>query len=137
MKDRTNEEFKETIDAINKHYGTTSGRSLLRSSGNIGKDKIMAGNGVAVDNEVFRETIEVGANIKPIQPDLPVVNPSISVTASAPSVNLGGLPGTVTPAIVGIPTITAPVVAVPVAPAGVSVTVTTPAAVDKITVTAP
>ena len=137
MKDRTNEEFKETIDAINKHYGTTSGRSLFRSSGNIGKDKIMAGNGVAVDNEVFRETIEVGANIKPIQPDLPVVNPSISVNASAPSVNLGALPGTVTPTIVGIPTITAPVVAVPVAPAGVSVSVTTPSAVAAISVTAP
>ncbi len=65
---------------------------------------------VAVDTEVFREEIEVGANIKPIQPDLPVVNPSIFRTASAPTVNLGILPGTVTPTIVGIPTVTAPVV---------------------------
>ena len=137
MKDRTDKEFAETIDAINKHYGTKSGRSLLRSSGNIGKDKIMSGNGVAVDNEVFREEIEVGANIKPIQPDLPVVNPNISVSASAPTVNLGILPGTVTPTIVGIPTVTAPVVIPPTAPAGVSVSVTTPAAVDKVTVTAP
>ncbi len=93
---------------------------------NIGKDKIMAGNGVAVDNEVFREEIEVGANIKPIHPDLPVVNPSVSVSVSAPTVNLGALPGTVSPTIVGIPTITAPVVAVPTAPAGVSVSVTNP-----------
>ena len=137
MKDRTEKEFKETIDAINEHYGTTTGRSLLRSSGNIGKDKIMAGNGVAVDNEVFRETIEVGANIKPIEPELPIINPSVSVSVSAPTVNLGALPGTVSPTMPTMPTVTAPVVAVPTPPSGVSVSVTTPGAVDKITVTAP
>ena len=82
LKDRTDKEFKETIDAINKHYGTKSGRSLLRATGNVGKDKIMSGNGVAVDNEVFRETIEVGANIKPIEPELPMINPSVSVSIS-------------------------------------------------------
>ena len=137
MKDRTEKEFSETIDAINKHYGTKSGRSLLRSTGNIGKDKIMSGNGVAVDNEVFRETIEVGANIKPIEPELPVINPSVSVSVSAPTVSLGTLPGTVSPTMPTMPTITAPVVSVPTPPNGVSVSVATPAAVDKITVTAP
>ena len=137
MKDRTDKEFAETIDAINKHYGTKSGRSLLRSTGNIGKDKIMAGNGVAVDTEVFRETIEVGANIKPIEPELPIINPSISVNVSAPIVNLGALPGTVSPTMPTMPTITAPIVSIPSTPTGVSVSVATPAAVDKITVTAP
>ena len=137
MKDRTDKEFAETIDAINKHYGTRSGRSLLRSSGNIGKDKIMSGNGVAVDTEVFRETIEVGANIKPIEPELPVINPSVSVSVSAPTVSLGTLPGTVSPTMPTMPTITVPVVSVPTPPNGVSVSVATPAAVDKITVTAP
>ena len=137
VKDRTDKEFKETIDAINKHYGTKSGRSLFRATGNVGKDKIMSGNGVAVDNEVFRETIEVGANIKPIEPELPMINPSVSVSVSAPTVNLGALPGTVSPTMPTMPTVTAPVVAVPTAPSGVNVSVTTPGAVDKITVTAP
>ena len=54
-KDRTDKEFKETIDAINEYYGTRAGRSTLKSSGNIGKDKVMSGNGVAVDTSVFRE----------------------------------------------------------------------------------
>ena len=137
MKDRTDKEFKETIDAINEHYGTKSGRSLLRATGNVGKDKIMAGNGVAVDTEVFRETIEVGANIKPIEPELPIINPSVSVNVSTPTVNLGALPGTVSPTMPTMPTITAPVVSIPSSPSGVSVSITTPAAVDKITVTAP
>ena len=30
MKDVTDKEFSETIDAINKHYGTRSGRSILK-----------------------------------------------------------------------------------------------------------
>ncbi|MEQ3308893.1 autotransporter-associated N-terminal domain-containing protein, partial [Fusobacterium varium] len=135
--DRTDKEFSETIDAINKHYGTKSGRSLLRATGNIGKDKIMSGNGVAVDTEVFRETIEVGANIKPIHPSLPLVNPSVSVNVSAPTVNLGALPGTVSPTIVGVPTISAPSISAPSAPSGVSVSVSTPSAVAAISVTAP
>ena len=139
MKNRTISEFSETIDAVNKHYTVpkSGAISMLKSTGNIGVDKILEGNGVAVDNEVFRETIEVGANIKLIQPDLPVVNPNISVTASAPEVNLGTLPGTITPTIVNIPTITSPIVTVPTAPAGVSVTVSTPSAVEKITITPP
>ncbi|WP_462424522.1 autotransporter-associated N-terminal domain-containing protein, partial [Fusobacterium ulcerans] len=116
---------------------TRSGRSLLRSTGNIGKDKIMSGNGVGVDNEVFREEIEVGANIKPIEPELTVINPSVSVSVSAPIVNLDALPGTISPTMPTMPTVTAPVVAVPTAPSGVNVSVTTPGAVDRITVTAP
>ncbi len=46
----------------------------LRASENIGKDKITSGNGVAVDTEVFREEIEVGANIVPVEPVLPEIN---------------------------------------------------------------
>ena len=128
MKNRTNKEFSETINAVNKYYKTGK---------NSGTDKILEGNGFAVDDTVFRETIEVGANIKLIQPDLPIVNPNISVTASAPEVNLGVLPKTINPAIASVPTVTAPVIAAPVPPGGVSVTVSTPSAVEKITVTAP
>ena len=117
MKDRTDKEFSETIDAINKHYGTKSGRSLLRSTGNIGKDKIMSGNGVAVDNEVFRETIEVGANIKPIEPELPVINPSVSVSVSV-----------ATPAAVDKITVTAPTITTPTTPSDKVITVKTPTA---------
>ncbi|WP_443864335.1 autotransporter-associated N-terminal domain-containing protein, partial [Fusobacterium ulcerans] len=127
MKDRTEKEFAETIDAINKHYGTKSGRSILKSSGNIGKDKIMSGNGVAVDTEVFRETIEVGANIVPVEPILPEINKTINITVGVPTIG-------------GIPTITAPTIAAPTAPAAITtptINVTTPGAVASINVTAP
>ncbi|BBA49921.1 putative autotransporter [Fusobacterium varium] len=127
MKDRTDKEFAETIDAINKHYGTKSGRSLLRSTGNIGKDKIMAGNGVAVDTEVFREEIEVGANIVPIEPILPEINKTINVTVGVPTIG-------------GIPSLTSPTVTAPTAPAAIippTISVTTPGAVASINVTAP
>ncbi|AVQ28937.1 autotransporter-associated N-terminal domain-containing protein [Fusobacterium ulcerans] len=127
MKDRTDKEFAETIDAINKHYGTKSGRSLLRSTGNIGKDKIMSGNGVAVDTEVFRETIEVGANIVPVEPILPEINKTINITVGVPTIG-------------GIPTITAPTIVAPTAPTAITtptINVTTPGAVASINVTAP
>ncbi|WP_130890193.1 autotransporter-associated N-terminal domain-containing protein [Fusobacterium ulcerans] len=137
MKDRTNKEFSETIDAINKHYGTKTGRSLLRSTGNIGKDKIMSGNGVAVDNESFSETINLGANIKPLNPELPVIEPNINVSASTPTVNLGTLPGTVVPGVVTIPTVMTPTLVLPGTPATVSVNVSTPSAISAISVTAP
>ncbi|WP_462424912.1 autotransporter-associated N-terminal domain-containing protein [Fusobacterium sp. THCT13E1] len=137
MKDRTDKEFAETIDAINKHYGTKSGRSLLRSTGNIGKDKIMSGNGVAVDTESFSETINLGANIKPLNPELPIIEPNINVSASTPTVSLGTLPGTVIPGVVAIPTVTTPTLVLPGTPATVSVNVSTPSAVTAISVTAP
>ena len=137
MKDVTEKEFSETIDAINKHYGTRSGRSILKSTGNIGKDKLMAGNGVAVDTEVFRETIEVGANIKPVEPVLPEINPSVSVNVSAPTITLGGLPSTVAPVVDGGGTITAPSLGAITPPSGVTVSVATPGAVASINVTAP
>ena len=137
MKDRTDKEFSETIDAINKYYGTRSGRSLLRASGNIGKDKIMSGNGVAVDNESFSETINLGANIKPLNPELPIIKPNISVNVSTPNVSLGSLPGTVVPGVVTIPTVTTPTLILPGAPTPVSVSVSTPSAVAAISVTAP
>ncbi len=137
MKDRTDKEFSETIDAINKHYGTRSGRNLLRSSGNIGKDKIMSGNGVAVDTESFSETINLGANIKPLNPELPIIEPNINVNASTPTVSLGSLPGTVVPGIVTIPTVTTPTLVLPGTPAVVTVNVVTPSAVTAISVTAP
>ena len=128
MKNRTNKEFSETINAVNKHYKTSKSK---------GTAKVLEGNGFAVDDTVFRETIEVGANIKLIQPDLPTVTPNISVTASAPKVNLGALPKTINPAVASVSTVTAPVIAAPTPPGGVSITVSTPSAVEKITVTAP
>ncbi|WP_462428264.1 autotransporter-associated N-terminal domain-containing protein, partial [Fusobacterium varium] len=137
MKDVTDKEFAKTIDAVNKYYGTSNGSSLLKSTGNIGKDKVMAGNGVVVDNEVFRETIEVGANIKPVEPVLPTINPNVSVNVSAPVVNLGALPGTVSPVVPSISTVTAPSITSPTAPGSLSVNVSTPSAVGKITVSAP
>jgi len=128
MKNRTNKEFSETINAVNKYYKTSKSK---------GTAKVLEGNGFAVDDTVFRETIEVGANIKLIQPDLPTVTPNISVTASAPKVNLGALPKTINPAVASVSTVTAPVIAAPTPPGGVSITVSTPSAVEKITVTAP
>ena len=83
MKDVTDKEFAKTIEAVNKYSS-----SLPESTGNMGKDKVIAGNGVVVDNEVFRETIEVGANIKLVEPVLPVINPNISINVSVSEVNL-------------------------------------------------
>ncbi|WP_462425280.1 autotransporter-associated N-terminal domain-containing protein [Fusobacterium sp. THCT13E1] len=127
MKDVTEKEFSETIDAINKHYRTRSGRSILKSTGNIGKDKLMAGNGVAVDTEVFRETIEVGANIKPVEPVLPEINKVINVSIGIPQ-------------ITGVPNITLSSPNSPTAPTSIitpTINVTTPGAVASINVTAP
>ncbi|WP_232044082.1 autotransporter-associated N-terminal domain-containing protein [Fusobacterium ulcerans] len=127
MKDVTDKEFSETIDAINKHYETRSGRSILKSTGNIGKDKLIAGNGVAVDTEVFRETIEVGANIKPVVPVLPEINKVINVSIGIPQ-------------ITGVPNITPSSPNSPTAPPSIitpTINVTTPGAVASINVTAP
>ena len=88
-KDRTDKEFKETIDAVNEYYGTRAGKSMLKSSGNIGKDKVMSGNGVVVDNSVFREEIDLGANIQLLEPEMPEINPNVSVNVSTPNVVLG------------------------------------------------
>ena len=137
MKDVTDKEFAETIDAINKHYGTRSGRSILKSTGNIGKDKLMTGNGVAVDTEVFRETIEVGANIKPVEPVLPEINPNVSVNVSAPEVTLSGLPDSIEVVVTGIGGIASPSIGSLTAPGSLNVNVSTPTKVDKIEITAP
>ena len=127
MKNRTISEFSETIDAINKHYGTKTGRSLFKSSGNIGVDKILAGNGVAVDNEIFREEIKVGANIVPVEPILPEINKAINISVGIPTIG-------------GIPSLTTPTVTAPATPAAINpptISVTTPGAVASINVTAP
>ena len=127
MKNRTISEFSETIDAINKHYGTKSGRSLFKSSGNIGVDKILEGNGVAVDNEVFREEIKVGANIVPVEPVLPEINKTINISVGIPTIG-------------GIPSLTTPTVTAPTAPGAIippAISVTPPGAVASINVTAP
>lgn len=129
MKDVTDKEFSRTIDAVNKHYGTTNGNKLLKSNS--------AGGGVVVDNETFRETIEVSANIKPVEPVLPKINPNVSVTISTPVVNLGSLPGTVSPVMPSILAVTPPTITVPSAPGSLNINVSTPVAVDKIMVTSP
>ncbi|WP_289102791.1 autotransporter-associated N-terminal domain-containing protein, partial [uncultured Fusobacterium sp.] len=128
MKDVTDKEFKETIDAVDKYY------KLGKDSGIV---KIQEGNGVSVDDTVFRETVEIGANIKLIQPDLPKVNPNVSVTASAPIVILGTLPKTINPVVASVPTVIAPVISTPLAPNEVSVELSTPNPVEKITVATP
>ena len=100
-KDRTTSEFSETINAANKFYGG----NMLAS-----QDRVMAGNGIVADNQIFRETVDVGANIKPIQPVLPIINPNISINVSIPNVNLGQLPSE--PQLPSLNPITAPTVGV-------------------------
>ncbi len=136
-KDRTDKEFKETIDAVNEYYGTRAGKSMLKSSGNIGKDKVMSGNGVVVDNSVFREEIDLGANIQLLEPEMPEINPNVSVNVSTPNVVLGALPGAVNPVAITIPNISINQPGIPSAPSGVTVSVLPPSAVDKIEITAP
>ena len=118
---------------------------------------MLAGNGVVVDNEVFRETIEVGANIKPVEPVLPTISPNVSVNVSAPVVNLGDIARDskpynaistignstnnnstinswrnkckcINPAAVAKITVTAPTAKTPAIPAEKNITVSTPTA---------
>ena len=128
MKNRTDKEFAETVDAVNKHYGTKSGRSLLRTTENIGKDKIVTGNGVAVDDTVFREEINLGVNIKLIKPKLPVINKDINISMESPDVKVPSIPNLV----VNIPTS-------PTSGTPLPVNVSTPVSVNKIetTITSP
>ena len=87
----------------------------------------MSGNGVAVDTEVFRETIEVGANIVPVEPILPEINKTINITVGVPTIG-------------GIPSLTSPTITAPTAPAAIippTISVITPGAVASINVTAP
>ena len=101
-KDRTTSEFSETINVANKFYG----ENMLAS-----QDRVMVGNGIVTDNQLFRETVDLGANIKPIQPVLPIINPNISINVSIPNVNLGQLPGG--PQLPSLNPITAPIVTAP------------------------
>ena len=134
-KDRTEKEFKETIEAT-ENYWKDKGKSNEIAL-EIAKKKVISGNGVVVDNEIFRETIEMGGNIKLIEPKLPTIESNISVSTSAPIVNLGIFPKTINPIIPTMSTITAPIVSIPAMPNGVNVFVRTPEAVDKVTVTTP
>ena len=68
---------------------------------------------------------------------MPQINPNVSVNVSAPVVNLGVLPGTVSPVTPSITPVSAPIITLPTAPGNLSVNVSTPSAVDKITVSAP
>ena len=134
LKDKTDKEFAETIDAINKYLGNESGKTLLKSTGNIAIDKITSGNGVAVDLEGFRETIEIGANIKPVEPELPVINSNISVSPTAPNIVLGILPETVTPNISFPTDILVPNIILQTPPDSINITVALPEAVDKLAI---
>ena len=134
LKDKTDKEFAETIDAINKYLGNESGKTLLKSTGNIAIDKITSGNGVAVDLEGFRETIEIGANIKPVEPELPAINSNISVSPTAPNIVLGTLPETVTPNISFPTDILVPNIILQTPPDSINITVALPEAVDKLAI---
>lgn len=91
-------------------------------SGSMGL--LLNGNGVHIDHPPYAEALEVGANIKPLNPDLPIVNKNINVSVATP--NATG------PAIlVTSPNIPTP----PTAPTvTVNVSVTPPAAVNPINV---
>jgi hypothetical protein len=134
---RTAKEFKETIDAEKRYYGAKGITNREWIDGEIGKIMSKTGNGVAADNEEFREAIEVGANIKSIVPVLPSINPSASANVSEPKANIGALPGTVSPTAPSILGVDAPPFTPPTSPGGVSVVVTMPTPVEKIVVVAP
>ncbi len=51
MKDNTDKEFAETIDAVNKHYG----ENILNSGKDLGKDKVIAGNGISCKTTTSRK----------------------------------------------------------------------------------
>lgn len=132
-KDRTENEFAETIDAVNKSLK----RGRVVSTGNIVLDKIIAGNGTVITGESFTETVDVGVNINPVEPILPNINPTINVAVNIPQVEIGQLPQSPT---LSVPTLTPPSSInppLPGAPGNVTVTINQPSKVEKITVTAP
>ncbi len=126
-KDRTKEEWSPTIDAA-----ISSGMSREEAL-----NQVNSGLGSVITSTTFRETIDIGVNIKPVEPNLPSINPNIAVNVSIPTVNLGTLPGTITPVMPTVQEVTIPVVSVPTSPNGVTVAIAVPGAVDKIDVTAP
>ena len=124
-KNRTEKEFKETIEAAEKFY-----------SKNTTLNKLEFGNGFIVNTEVFKETIDVGANIKPIEPKLPSINPNISINILSPTVNLGILPETISPTITKIPEVKVPKVEIPSAPTALSISISLTQN-NQIAITAP
>ncbi|MGF6907198.1 autotransporter-associated N-terminal domain-containing protein [Fusobacterium sp. PH5-44] len=91
-------------------------------SGSMGL--LTQGNGVHIDHPPYAEALEIGANIKPLNPDLPVVNKNISINVATP--NATGPAISVNPPSIPTPP-TAPTVTV-------NVNVTPPAAVNPINV---
>ncbi|MHD0316790.1 autotransporter-associated N-terminal domain-containing protein [Fusobacterium sp. THCT1E2] len=131
VKERTEIEFSETIDALNKKYNITGNLGK-----NIWKDKLKYG-GFAIDNSSYRDTIILQPKIEILNPLIPQINPEIPSGITIPELTLSELPTLTVSLSTSVRTITAPVIAVPVPPGGVSISVSTPSAVGKIVVTAP
>ena len=82
QEDNTKEAWKETIDA-----GIASGLSPETAL-----DTIFQNSGMIVNEETYRETIEISANYVPLVPDIPVINKDINIIIPLPGIGTIGLP---------------------------------------------
>ena len=90
-------------------------------------DLLTQGNGVYLDEPAWIASVELGANIAPLNPNLPTINKEISVSVGTPS-------------LTSIPNPSVPTIAAPTAPSTVVVpviSVTAPSSVAQITINAP
>ena len=90
-------------------------------------NSLNAGNGVYIDEPAWIANVELGANIVPLNPDLPTINKTVSVSVGTPS-------------LTGIPNPSVPAITPPGAPATVtvpSISVSAPSAVGTISINPP
>lgn len=126
LKDRTEKEFKRTLDAVKNETGRKlNGTDLVNNSGMI------------IDDKKNLITYDVGANIKPVVPILPQIRPNPELDVLIPIINVDPLPKAPTISIPHIMSPTNPTLSSVIQPNGVKVNITTPGAVDKIELTAP
>lgn len=117
-KDRTKSEWSETIDAIKARYNGVDadgnplnhgeGGAPTIGSGGISTDmavellktgtmsgeyafKVQGANGVAVDEEGFAVEFDLGVNITPLEPTIPVMSKDINISLQEPQLNVPNL----------------------------------------------
>ncbi|MGF6907806.1 hypothetical protein M2092_002363, partial [Fusobacterium sp. PH5-44] len=114
--DELDPDINGNMDTFTSTVGTSEALGLLTN-----------GNGVYIDEPAWISSIELGANIKPLNPDLPVINKNVSISVG-------------TPTLAGIPNPSVPAIAAPTAPSTVvvpTISVTAPSSVAQITINAP
>lgn len=132
-KDRTSSEFKRTLDAFKNQYGSDGSDNLNRGNGTI--VDTTTGSGSSEGNSSFVVRPDIKRPTEVTLSDIAV--PEILVSIKKPTVNLGTLPGAVTPPESIIPTVGEITITVPDTPNEIVVTVTKSSPTEDISVSSP